>query len=119
MPDLTADFWCYIGGGIVKGPLMLALGVHPSVASATSACMILFTSATATVSYAVFGLLAYDYALFCLMIGLVATLAGQTVMSLLLQRYQRTSYIAYCIGIVVGISAVCMTVESLIATTSL
>jgi uncharacterized membrane protein YfcA len=33
-----------VGGGIVKGPLMLHLGVLPEVAAATSATMILFTS---------------------------------------------------------------------------
>jgi hypothetical protein len=33
-----------VGGGIVKGPLMLALGVLPEVAAATSATMILFTA---------------------------------------------------------------------------
>ena len=73
-----------IGGGIVKGPLMLALGVHASVASATSACMILYTSTTATVSYMVFGLLNYGYAAACLVVGFVSTLAGQTIMSALL-----------------------------------
>eukprot|EP00957_Ditylum_brightwellii_P103470 7884427-Ditylum_brightwellii.AAC.1 len=51
-----------VGGGIVKGPLMLAMGVHPAVSSATSACMILFTSFTATTSFVVFGLLLPDYA---------------------------------------------------------
>lgn len=104
-----------IGGGIIKGPLMLALGVHPAVASATSAGMILFTSATATVTYSIFGLLVYDYAACCLSIGFVATLVGQTIMHYLMQRYQRDSYIAFCIGIVVGMSAVLMTVESVIA----
>lgn len=105
-----------IGGGIVKGPLMLALGVHPAVASATSACMILFTSSTATVSYAVFGNLVYDYAVACAALGFTATLAGQTVMTVLMERYhQRHSYIAYSIGIVVALSAVCMTMESVLA----
>jgi hypothetical protein len=33
-----------VGGGIVKGPLMLALGLLPDVAAATSATMILFTA---------------------------------------------------------------------------
>jgi uncharacterized membrane protein YfcA len=33
-----------VGGGIIKGPLMLHLGVLPDVAAATSATMILFTS---------------------------------------------------------------------------
>jgi uncharacterized membrane protein YfcA len=32
------------GGGIVKGPLMLELGVCPEVSAATSATMIMFTA---------------------------------------------------------------------------
>ena len=50
-----------IGGGIVKGPLMLAMGIHPKVSSASSACMIMYTSFTATTSFFVFGLLKMDY----------------------------------------------------------
>ena len=105
-----------IGGGIVKGPLMLALGVHPSVASATSACMILFTSSTSTVSYMTFGFLKYDYASFCLVLGFVSTIVGQTAMSAIMKRSgQRSSYIAFCIGGVVAISAVGMGIESALA----
>jgi uncharacterized membrane protein YfcA len=100
-----------IGGGIIKGPLMLALGVHPAVASATTACMILYTSSTATVTYMAHGLLVPNYAVFCLFVGFASTVVGQTVMSVLLQRYKRYSYIAYSIGIVVVVSAVAMVVE--------
>ena len=46
-----------IGGGIVKGPLMLEMGVLPSVSSATAAFMILFTTASAASTYVVFGML--------------------------------------------------------------
>ena len=104
-----------IGGGVIKGPLMLALGVHASVASATSACMILFTSCTATASYMVFDLLIYDYGLACLVVGFLATLAGQTIMTALLAKYNRHSYIAYSIGIVVAVSAIAMGIESILA----
>lgn len=105
-----------IGGGIIKGPLMLSLGVHPAVASATSACMILFTSSTATVSYVIFGNLIYDYALMCASLGFVATLIGQTVMKVLMERFhQRHSYIVYSIGFVVALSAICMTIEAVVA----
>ncbi|KAG7340328.1 sulfite exporter TauE/SafE [Nitzschia inconspicua] len=102
-----------VGGGIINGPLMLALGVHPAVASASSACMILFTSLTATLSFMAFGILVPDYAIFCLVIGFVSTALGQLGMSVLLKRYQRNSYIAYCIGLVVAISAVAMVIESI------
>merc|ERR1712174_39158 len=68
-----------VGGGIVKGPLMLAMGVHPAVASATSACMILFTSLTATTSFIVFGLMIFDYSIACFIVGFVATYVGQVI----------------------------------------
>jgi uncharacterized membrane protein YfcA len=76
---------------------------------------ILFTSSTATVSYIVFQELIYDYGAMCLCVGVVSTLLGQTVMSALIKRYQRNSYIAYSIGIVVALSAVAMTIESILA----
>ena len=104
-----------IGGGIVKGPLMLAMGVHPSVSSASSACMILFTSFTATTSFVVFGLLVPDYAVVCLVVGFCATYAGQIGLTYLMKRYQRNSYIAFSIGGVVLLSAFLMTIQSLVS----
>lgn len=90
-----------IGGGIIVGPLMLAVGIHPQVSSATSACMELFTSATSALTFIIFG-----YATFCLLLG-------QIVMSFLLKwSGGRNSYIAFCVGGVVGISAVALGVES-------
>jgi hypothetical protein len=63
----------------------------------------------------IFGRLIYDYAVFCLLVGFLATLVGQTVMTILMQRYQRNSYIAYSIGSVVGLSAIAMSIESVLA----
>lgn len=103
-----------IGGGIIKGPLMLAMGVHPAVASATSACMILFTSFTATTTFSVYGLMVEDYAIVGAILGFCATLLGQTVMSRLLRKSKRNSYIAFSIGFVVLLSAGLMALESVL-----
>ena len=108
-------FSTLIGGGMVKGPLMLELNVHPTVASATTAAMILFTSATATIRYCMYGFVQYDYALVCFAIGFVSTMFGQSIMSFLMKKHDRPSFIAFSIGIVVAVSAVCMTVESVSA----
>ena len=56
---------------------MLEMGVDPQVASASSACMILFTSFTATTSFYIFDLLVYDYALWLFLIGFAFTSIGQ------------------------------------------
>lgn len=100
-----------VGGGLVKAPLLLALGVHPAVASATSATMILFTTFTATTSFVAFGMLVWDYGLVCLVIGFLATFLGQVVMNSLIQRTGKSSYIAFCIAGVVIVSAITMTAE--------
>ena len=104
-----------IGGGIVKGPLMLSMGVHPAVSSASSATMILFTSLTATTSYMVFGLLLMDYGVLCLVVGFLATLVGQMGLVVLMKRYKRNSLIAFSIGGVVLLSAFLMTIQSIVA----
>ncbi|KAL3809938.1 hypothetical protein ACHAXA_002495 [Cyclostephanos tholiformis] len=103
-----------VGGGIVKGPLMLAMGIHPAVASATSACMILFTSFTATTTFCVYGLMVPDYAIAGVVLGFVATYVGQSVMSRILAKSRRSSYVAFSIGVVVLLSAVLMAAESII-----
>ncbi|CAD7963277.1 unnamed protein product [Amoebophrya sp. A25] len=70
-----------VGGGIVKGPLMLALGVEPKVASATAATMIFFTSSTACVCYLLFNVLYVDYSLFAFTMGFTFTMIGQGVIA--------------------------------------
>ena len=85
------------------------------MAAATSASMILFTSFTATTSYMVYGEINYNYAVVCVAVGFVSTVVGQFLMGSLLARYNRHSYIAYSVALVVGISTLAMTVESVLA----
>ena len=99
----------------MKGPLMLAMEVHPAVASASSACMILFPSFTASTSFMVFGLLDPQYAPVCFTIGVLATYVGQVGLGILMKRAKRNSYIAFSIGGVVLLSALLMTVQSLLS----
>jgi len=101
-----------IGGGIVKGPLMLEMGVLPQVASATSATMILFTSFAATACYILFGSLTMGYAAILFPLGLVFTFAGQLLLNSIVKRYNRSSLIILCIATVIGLSTIAMGFES-------
>jgi uncharacterized membrane protein YfcA len=107
-----------IGGGIIKSPLMLEMGVHPAVASATCATMILFTSFTATSSFMVYGDLDYEYGAAFLVVGFISTLVGQLLMQALMKKYNRNSYIAYSVAIVVGASVLAMTWSSILTIAS-
>ena len=107
-----------IGGGIVMGPLMLQMGIHPLVVSATSAVMIFYTAFTGTSAYVAFGTLKWDYGWFLFVVGLLATAVGQFGVSYLVEKYQRTSYVSLSIGAVVALSTALLTLESLISSTS-
>jgi uncharacterized membrane protein YfcA len=107
-----------IGGGIITVPIMLAMGVHPSVVSATSSAMIFFTSFSSCTSYIVFGLLLEDYAAAGFTVGFFAAMLGQKLMKQARQAksasgrdFERNSYIAFVIGGVVMVSAVLMTIQ--------
>merc|ERR1712232_992359 len=93
------------GGGIVKGPLMLEMGIMPSVASASAAAMILFTSAAASTPFIVFGLLhpLYGAVFFCL--GFACTFLGQYTVGAWVDKHQRQSPIVLSIGSVIVLSS--------------
>lgn len=114
-----------IGGGMVVVPLLLTLGVHPAVATATSSCMIVMTSFASLTSFAIFGLMMWDYAIVCVFIGFFASLFGQRIMREARQvpspethnkygqqkNFERNSLIAYSIGGVVLLSALLMSIQ--------
>jgi len=101
-----------IGGGIVKGPLMLEMNVYAPVTSATSATMILFTSSGASVSYLLFQQLNLNYGVILFCLGVVWTLFGQIALNKVVKASGRNSYIILIIGLTVCLSAVAMGVES-------
>ena len=107
-----------VGGGIVKGPLMLQMGVHPLVASATCAVMIMFTSIAATAMFIAFGTLKWDYAIFLFTVGLVATAVGQFGVAYLVKMDRRVSLVSLSIGAVVALSTVLMALQSILSLTS-
>lgn len=99
-------------------PLMLAMGVHPSVVTATTAAMMFFSTALSTASFAVFNLLLWDFALVCFIIGFFASLVGQAIIRRAKRgshasgtNFERNSFVAYMIGGVIMLSALLMTMQ--------
>mmetsp|Transcript_43612 Transcript_43612/g.115189 ORF Transcript_43612/g.115189 Transcript_43612/m.115189 type:complete len:561 (-) Transcript_43612:270-1952(-) len=80
-----------VGGGIVKGPLMLEMGVNPLVSAATAATMILFTSSATCVSFYIFGNLEPTYGIMCFLLGLVCTAVGQAGINAWMKKAHRQS----------------------------
>jgi uncharacterized membrane protein YfcA len=106
-----------IGGGMITIPLMLTMGVHPAICTATSSTMVFFTALLMTSSFAIFNLILWDYAAVCFVIGFFASLMGQGIMQIARQtstgatNFERNSIIAYCIGGVIMLCALLMTLQ--------
>ena len=95
-----------IGGGMVVGPLLVELGLHPKVVAATSAFAVLVSASAATVLFLVMGLLFPFYSILYLFLGFFATLAGQKIMDALIRRLNLNSIIIIVIAFVT-IAATC------------
>lgn len=93
---------------MVKGPLLLEMGLLAQVSAATSASMILFTSSATTIQYVVIGALQMDYAIWFGIIGFFAGLTGQYVLGYFVKKYRKTSLVIFLIAIVIGISGLTM-----------
>jgi len=99
-----------------SGPIVSEIGWDESNTTIYPLFSILAGIVAGMLSFLIFGYLRGDYATFCLVLGFLSTILGQTVMSMLLAwSGGRNSYIAFCVGVVVGISAVAMGVESVVA----
>ncbi|KAG2382157.1 hypothetical protein C9374_005359 [Naegleria lovaniensis] len=97
-----------VGGGMIKGPLLLALGVDPLVASATASFMILFTASISSIQFVILGTLPLDYGLWFFVFGLLAGMVGQILLHFVFAK-KRKSLVVFCVALIIFISTLCMT----------
>ncbi|GFR44449.1 hypothetical protein Agub_g5660, partial [Astrephomene gubernaculifera] len=94
-----------LGGGMVMGPLMLHLGVHPQVTAATSGAMVLFSSSSALTQFALLHRLNAPYAGFFGGASLVAGLAGTHAVARAVRHSGRPSLVVLALAGVMAAGA--------------
>ena len=103
-----------IGGGMIKSPLMLELGIVPQVASATSTFMILFTTSSAFGLHLALGQVQLDLAWKVFVLGFVVTLGStQSVLGRSSRSNKKNQHIVLAMLLVLVLSTVLMGYESL------
>lgn len=107
-----------VGGGIVKGPLMLEMGLLPDVAAASSATMIMFTSISASTVYVGFGAVKADYGIALFLIGLGVTMVGQLAAHQMMTKLKRRSIVVFSMATLLTLAAVVMVAEAAVETAS-
>jgi len=97
-----------IGGGMIQGPLMLEMNMTPAISAATSAFMTLFTSSSTVSQFMLMGMLRVDYGLWYGLVGVAGTIVGQQVAGFVIKVLKRQSIIIFCLGAIIGSSALVM-----------
>lgn len=95
-----------LGGGSVFNPLMIELGVPPTVASSTGMYMIMFSTFASSVIYITYGALDLNYALWLGFWSVIGIMTGMAVVDRLIKKYQRQSILVFILVFVLGISAI-------------
>ena len=113
-----------IAVSVMIGPMLVGIGVNPAVAAATCGTMNFFTALISTSSYVVLGSIIPDreYAYVFYTIGFISAALGYYILGKTRsgsrldtnKRLERHSYMAYSMGLVVLLSALCMAVEAIL-----
>ncbi|GMF19751.1 unnamed protein product [Phytophthora lilii] len=111
-----------IGGGMVKGPIMLEAGILPPVQSATASFMILFTASSTTLQFAINGQFPgefqFDYMAWFAFVGFLGGFCGLKCVGFFVKKYKRESIMVYMLAATIGLSALAMGIIGLRSTLS-
>ncbi|KAF4693693.1 Scaffold-type E3 ligase [Perkinsus olseni] len=102
-----------IGGGLIKGPLLLYLGMAPQAATATSIWMILFTSSSTSFQFALLGRLCPLPSVAVWLLSFSGAWMGSRIVVKRLQESGRQSTVALLMAALVLASMLCMMAVSI------
>jgi uncharacterized membrane protein YfcA len=102
-----------IGGGLVLGPVLLELGLHPVVSSATSNFLVLFTSSSTAIQFLLLGMMRMDYGIVFVIVSSVGSFLGTIIIQKILAQTGRYSYLIFTLTFTLFISAILIPGESI------
>jgi uncharacterized membrane protein YfcA len=95
-----------IGGGMILGPVMLVMGVHPSVSTATTASMVLLTSSSVAVMFVISGLVPWEYAVYFFSVALAGAYIGTARIDAYVKRTGMASILIGCLASIIGLATI-------------
>jgi uncharacterized membrane protein YfcA len=95
-----------IGGGMVLGPLMLVMGIHPRVSTATTATMIVMTSSSVAVLFVTAGLVPWAYAVTFFSICLVVAVIGKKFIDGYVKKTGKASILIFMLATIIALATI-------------
>jgi len=102
---------CGVGGSTIKGPILLQMGIHPTLSKATSQLMLLSTVSASAFQFYLEGAVPPEYAIQFFTIAILAALCGKFAIDVYVERYGgRQSTIVFLLAWYIVIAAVLMSI---------
>ncbi len=95
-----------IGGGMVLGPLMLVMGIHPRVSSATTATMIVLTSSSVAIMFVTSGLVPWEYAVFFFCVCFCGAFIGKKYIDGYVKKTGMASVLIGILAAIIGFATI-------------
>ena len=97
-----------VGGGMVMSPVMLDLGFLAEVATSFSSFVVFFTSSSTTMQFIIQGAVTVQESLVFLVVSAIGSYVGGSIISAIVQKHKRTSYLLWLLFGLLVLSAVIM-----------
>lgn len=94
-----------LGGGAIFNPLLLSLGVQPSVASATGMYMILFSTSGSSIIYIIHKMLNLQFSFWIGFWCSSGSVLGLYILDKIIKRFDRQSPVVFALTMVLGLSS--------------
>ena len=95
-----------IGGGLILAPLLLDLGIHPLVSTATTNFLVLFTSSSTSLQFLMHGMLNVNYGIVCTACSTIGSYLGTLIIQLVVGLTKRHSMLVFALGTVLAVSTI-------------
>lgn len=99
-----------LGGGAIFNPLLMSMGVPPTVASSTGMYMIMFSSAGSSLVYIIYNMLNIPFAFWIGIWVASGSVIGLYILNEITRKYNRQSPIVMVLSFVLGLSALSVAV---------
>ena len=103
-----------LGGGSIFNPLMISLGVPPSVSTSTGMYMIMFSTGASTLMFNTYGALNLTFGFWLGFWCSFGILIGVSLVNHLIKIYKRQSLLLFFLVFMLALSAVLVFVQNII-----
>lgn len=91
---------------MVLGPLMLVMGIHPRVSTATTATMIVLTSSSIAILFVTAGLVPWQYAVCFFCTCFVGAFVGKTYIDGYVKRTGKASVLIFLLATIIAFATI-------------